>query len=99
MLKNKPRPHLIAVDDAKKQEFLARWPTAACKMEEYTPGLSVQVLRLEDGTVVAVGAPNSDIWASGLRQMLNRKRASNVVPMRSGKKPPTTDRSQAVAIA
>jgi hypothetical protein len=49
-----------------KDDFLARWPGATCTPFSYEAGLSVYVLRLEDGALVAVGANDVDIWEKGM---------------------------------
>jgi hypothetical protein len=47
-------------------DFLACWPGATCTEFSYDSGLSVYVLRLSDGALVAVGGNNVDIWEKGM---------------------------------
>jgi hypothetical protein len=65
-------------------DFLTRWPGATCRPFHYAPGLSVFVLRLADGMVVATGYREAALWDKGMGLLENmclaaQKRASATV--------------------
>jgi hypothetical protein len=60
-------------------DFRARWPGATCNEFPYDPGLSVFVLRLEDGALVAVCGNDVDIWEKGMA-LLEKGRARRPRP-------------------
>jgi hypothetical protein len=50
-------------------DFLARWPGATCTPFKYAPGMSVLILRLADGMMVATGYREAALWDKGMSLM------------------------------
>jgi hypothetical protein len=52
-----------------EEDFLACWPGATCEEVNYSPGLTVYVLRLADGMLVAISGSSVTIWDKGMALM------------------------------
>lgn len=48
-----------------QSDFLANWPGSTCKKLDYAIGLTVYVLRLANGRLVAVCGNDIDAWEKG----------------------------------